>query len=82
MIQNMHRVNKKGAKIVTVDPSNQIIHASLGAGQVVPVNAFSYSPLFRWPMVGEHWILREENGSWFLHEICETQTPSEEEEES
>ncbi len=72
-IQNMHRVNKKGAKILTVEPATQTIHASLGAGQVVPVNMYTYTPVVRWPKVGETWWLREENGSWFLDSIMESQ---------
>jgi hypothetical protein len=72
-IQNMHRVNKKGAKILTVEPATQTIHASLGAGQVVPVNMYTYTPVVRWPKVGETWWLREENGSWFLDSVQEQQ---------
>ncbi len=80
MIQNIHRVNKKGALIVQCDPEQQIIQASLGAGQIVPVNAYAYTPAWRWPMVGEKWILKEENGSWFLDILQEPQTPTAEEE--
>lgn len=73
---HMNTQVKKGAKIIAVDPSQQLIHASLQGGQTVPVSAYSFAPVFRWPKVGESWILREENGSWFLDSIREEQEAS------
>jgi hypothetical protein len=69
---------KRGVKIITCDPSQRLIEAETRNGEVISINAYYYTPIFRWPMSGESWTVREENGSWFLEGIYEAQEPTEE----
>lgn len=62
---------KRGVKIITCDPASGTIEAETRNGEVVSVNAYAFNPTFRWPIEGEKWIIREENGSWFLDSIYE-----------
>jgi hypothetical protein len=64
---------KRGVKIITCDPSTRTIEAETRNGEVISVNAYYYSPVFRWPVSGEKWVVREENGSWFLEGLYEEQ---------
>jgi hypothetical protein len=66
---------KRGVKILTCDPQQRLIEAETRNGEVITINAYYYTPIFRWPVPGEKWVVREENGSWFLEGIYETQTP-------
>lgn len=68
---NMHL--KRGVKILTCDPQTRTIEAETRNGEVISVNAYSYTPTFRWPIPGEKWVVKEENGSWYLDGIYEPQ---------
>jgi hypothetical protein len=72
---------KRGVKIITCDPSQRLIEAETRNGEVITVNVYSYTPVFRWPIPGEKWIVGEENGSWYLESIYEPQEASEAKEE-
>ena len=70
---------KRGVKIITCDPSKRLIEAETRNGEVITVNAYSYTPMFRWPIPSEKWMVSEENGSWYLEGIYEPQgVPGEE----
>jgi hypothetical protein len=71
---------KRGVKIITCDPSKRLIEAETRNGEVISINAYYYTSMFRWPMTGEKWVVCEENGSWFLEGIYEPQEPTEVEE--
>lgn len=71
---HLNTQTKRGVRIVTSDAAKQIIEGQTQRGEVTPINAFSFNPAFRWPIVGENWIVREENGSWYLESIWEQQT--------
>lgn len=64
---------KQGVKIITCDPPQRLIEAETRNGEVISINAYYYSPTFRWPVPGEKWMVTEENGSWFLTGIYEQQ---------
>lgn len=64
---------KRGVKIITCDPQKRLIEAETRNGEVITVNAYNYTPSFRWPKSGEKWMVGEENGSWYLEGIYETQ---------
>lgn len=64
---------KRGVKIITCDPQKRLIEAETRNGEVITVNAYHYTPMFRWPIPGEKWIVKEENGSWYLEGIYEPQ---------
>lgn len=64
---------KRGCRIVTCDPATKTIEGKIQRGEVVPINAYYLSPFFRWPQIGELWVIREENGSWFLEGLWEEQ---------
>lgn len=67
---------KRGVKILTCNPQSRLIEAETRNAEVITVNAYYYTPVFRWPVPGEKWVVREENGSWFLDGIYEQQEPS------
>jgi len=70
--------HKRGCRIVTCDPATKTIEGKIQRGEIVPINAYSYTGNFRWPKVGENWVIEEKNGSWFLDSIWEEQEPDEE----
>ena len=67
----IHRVNKKGCVIVSVDTATKQITGRLAGAQDVPIHAWTYGAVFRWPKVGEEWILEEQNGNWYLDSIIQ-----------
>lgn len=69
---------KRGVHILTCEPAERKIEAETRNGEVISINAYHYSPIFRWPVPGEKWVVSEENGSWFLTGIYEEQNPKEE----
>lgn len=69
---------KRGVKIITCDPTTRTIEAETRNGEVISINAYYHTPVFRWPIAGEKWVVREENGSWFLEGIYESQNFQEE----
>lgn len=69
---------KRGVRILTCDPISRLIEAETRNGEVISVNAYNYTPIFRWPIPGEKWMVREENGSWWLDGIYELQGSPEE----
>ena len=64
---------KRGVKILTCDPTTRLVEAETRNGEVIIVNVYSYTPMFRWPIPGEKWVVNEQNGSWFLDGIYEPQ---------
>lgn len=64
---------KRGVKILTCDPEKRLIEAETRNGEVISVNAYYYNPTFRWPIPEEKWVVKEENGSWYLDGIYEPQ---------
>lgn len=58
------------AHIVAVDPATRTVQAVMRAGSV-RVSAYTGMPLSRWPQVGENWIIKGENGSWYLDSILQ-----------
>lgn len=64
---------KRGVKILTCDPATRLIEAETRNGEVITVNVYNYTPMFRWPIPGEKWMVGEENGSWYLEGIYEPQ---------
>lgn len=67
---------KQGVKILTCEPIAGTIEAETRNGEVISINAYHYSPVFRWPIPGERWMVTEENGSWYLTGIYERQNPT------
>lgn len=62
----LNRSTKYGCKITTVDPTQKRIEGVLKTGNVIQISVYATPPLFRWPKVGESWMVCQENGSWFL----------------
>jgi hypothetical protein len=65
---------KRGVKIITCNPATRLIEAETRNGEVITINAYNYTPTFRWPIPGERWMVSEENGSWYLDSIYEPQS--------
>lgn len=59
-------VEKYGCKIITVEPSQRRVEGVIKSGAVVQVAIYTVDPFFRWPKVGENWMIRRENGTWIL----------------
>jgi hypothetical protein len=55
-----------GAKITTVDPTQGLVEAVTKDGTIMRVSVYTIPTAFRWPQVGENWMIRQENGSWYL----------------
>lgn len=64
-------VNKQKAEIVTVDPSTRRIEAKLKDGGIIQVAIWDTGIAFRWPKVGEVWVLVREGVYWYLHQPVE-----------
>lgn len=62
-------VEKYGCKIVTVEPAQRRIEGVIKSGAVVQVAIYTVNPFFRWPVVGENWMIRRENGTWILDSL-------------
>jgi len=62
---------KRGVRIILCDPATKRIEAETRHGEVIAINAYSFTSTFRWPKVGESWMVKEENGSWYLDSIWE-----------
>lgn len=59
-----------GCVITTVDPSQGLVEFVLKTGDR-PRKASIYNTpaAFRWPIVGEHWFVRQENDNWYLQGV-------------
>jgi|ERR1039458_2632048 microcystin-dependent protein len=57
---------KYGVRIVTVDPTTNKIQATTRTGGAVNVQLVSTPIAWRWPVPGEGWMARQENGAWYL----------------
>lgn len=55
-----------GVRIVTVDPTQGLIEGVFKTGDVRQISVYTTPPAFRWPQVGEDWMVRQENGTWYL----------------
>jgi hypothetical protein len=58
------------SEILVCDPSTKTIQAITQAG-VVHVSVYTADPFFRWPKAGENWIIKQENGNWYLDTILQ-----------
>jgi hypothetical protein len=63
---DLNEVEKYGCKIITVEPAQRRVEGVIKSGAVVQVAVYTVDPFFRWPKVGENWMIRRENGTWFL----------------
>lgn len=54
--------------ILTCDPTTSppIIEAALKGADARPITIVALPGAFRWPEVGETWVVRQENNSWYL----------------
>lgn len=66
MSLEVQSVEKYGCKIITVEPSQRRIEGVIKSGAVVQIAVYTVNPFFRWPKVGENWMIRRENGTWIL----------------
>jgi hypothetical protein len=57
-----------GGIIAASDPATGTVQVTT-AGGVVQVLVDIVPVLFRWPVVGEHWMVRQENGTWLLDSL-------------
>jgi hypothetical protein len=63
---DLQSAEKYGCKIITVEPAQRRVEGVIKSGAVVQVAVYTVDPFFRWPKVGENWMIRRENGTWFL----------------
>ena len=76
LTDHMNMQLKQGVKILTCEPITNTIEAETRNGEVISINAYHYSPTFRWPQPGERWMVTEENGSWYLTGVYEQKDPA------
>ena len=62
---------KMAARIITVDPATRRIEGHLKDGAMVQIAAQAVSTVFRWPLEGEVWIIRKDDGFWILDKRIE-----------
>ena len=55
--------------ITSVDPTQNLIEGTLKGADSRRVMIIDVPIAARWPMVGESWIVRQENGNWYLQGI-------------
>lgn len=58
--------DKSRVKIMTVDVANRRIEAGIKDGSMIQVAVWEVPEAFRWPIEGEMWIVRRDNGIWML----------------
>lgn len=63
---NNTAVTKFGCTITTVDAATNQIEGVTRTGSPVNATVVATSVAWRWPVVGELWMARQENGQWFL----------------
>lgn len=51
-------------EITTVDQARRRVETKLKDGGIVSVPILNIPTLFRWPKVGEYWVIRREDGQW------------------
>lgn len=57
---------KAACRIITVDPATRRIEGALRDGAMVQIKAVEVSTVFRWPLEGEIWLIRQDDGYWVL----------------
>lgn len=55
-------------EITTVDMVRRQVEARLKDGGIIVLAIMNIPTLFRWPKVGEYWMVRKEGGQWTLVE--------------
>lgn len=58
--------SKSRVKIITVDPANRRLEGALKDGSMIQISVWDVPNAFRWPVEGEEWICRRDNGIWIL----------------
>lgn len=64
--QTMQGTPRYGVTILTSDPTTGIIEAKFKGGETRRITVFETAVAFRWPVAGESWVVRQENGTWYL----------------
>lgn len=59
---------KQLVEIITVDTIRREVETRLKDGGLVTVAITNIPTLFRWPKVGEYWMIRKEGGQWIFIE--------------
>ena len=62
---------KMTARIITVDPATRRIEGYIKDGAMVQIAAQTVNTVFRWPLEGEIWIIRKDDGIWILDKRIE-----------
>lgn len=63
---HLSRVSKLRCRILTVDPSKELIEGITQDRQIRRIALFDLPSNFAWPREGEEWSIYEENGYWRL----------------
>lgn len=58
--------DRSRVRIMTVDTANRRVEAGLKDGSMIQVAVWDVPNAFRWPIEGEIWIVRRDNGIWVL----------------
>lgn len=55
-----------GSTVTSVDPAQGLVEVVLKTGETRQIGVYSVPPAFRWPRVGEAWMVQQQNGTWYL----------------
>jgi hypothetical protein len=66
MVDKSSTTTKYGCTITTVAPENNQIEAVTRTGAAINITVVTTPIAWRWPIVGESWMARQENGAWYL----------------
>lgn len=67
--EHQNFVPKYGCKIITSNPATRQVEAALKGSKGIIVSINTVPPFFRWPQVGESWMVYQENGNWILDSL-------------
>lgn len=68
--KHLEPVQKYSCEIITSNPKAKQVEGIMRTGPV-HISVFTTDPFFRWPKTGESWLVRKENGSWYLDSILQ-----------
>ncbi len=76
--------NQYTCVITTVDPTattaagapDPVLEGVIKSGKTIRVSLYDIPAVFRWPVVGETWMVTQRNGSWYLEGLYPFQGPA------
>lgn len=64
--QPLSSIARYTCSIITVDPTQRLIEVNMQGSGARYITIVDVPIAFRWPVVGEKWVIRQENSNWYL----------------